>query len=104
MAVCQTLHYPVPMNIPHSPRPPTHTLWIAGSESSAITSVMYTVITPMLSPFIYSLTLGVFLSSGTTYTSHSSTIASVMYTVVTPMLNPFIYSLRNRDIKEGLKR
>nr|XP_020767935.1 olfactory receptor 7A17-like [Odocoileus virginianus texanus] len=52
----------------------------------------------------YFTALGVFLSSGTTYTSHSSTIASVMYTVVTPMLNPFIYSLRNRDIKEGIKR
>ncbi|XP_040096900.1 olfactory receptor-like protein OLF4 [Oryx dammah] len=52
----------------------------------------------------YFTALGVFLSSATTHTSHSSTVASVMYTVVTPMLNPFIYSLRNRDIKEGLKR
>ncbi|KAB0337788.1 hypothetical protein FD755_025469, partial [Muntiacus reevesi] len=40
----------------------------------------------------YFAVLGVYLSSGTTYTSHSSIIASVMYTVVTPMLNPFIYS------------
>nr|XP_020767932.1 olfactory receptor 7A5-like [Odocoileus virginianus texanus] len=52
----------------------------------------------------YFTALGVFLSSAATHNSHSSTIASVMYTVVTPMLNPFIYSLRNRDIKEGLKR
>ncbi|KAF4008476.1 hypothetical protein G4228_020219 [Cervus hanglu yarkandensis] len=52
----------------------------------------------------YFAVLGVYLSSGTTYTSHSSIIASVMYTVVTPMLNPFIYSLRNRDMKQGLKR
>ena len=52
----------------------------------------------------YFTALGVFLSSAVTHNSHSSTIASVMYTVVTPMLNPFIYSLRNRDIKEGLKR
>ena len=52
----------------------------------------------------YFTALGVFLSSAGTHTSHSSTVASVMYTVVTPMLNPFIYSLRNRDIKEGLKR
>ncbi|XP_055285576.1 olfactory receptor 7A5-like [Moschus berezovskii] len=52
----------------------------------------------------YFTALGVFLSSAATHSSHSSTIASVMYTVVTPMLNPFIYSLRNRDIREGLKR
>ena len=52
----------------------------------------------------YFTALGVYLSSAATHTSHSSTVASVMYTVVTPMLNPFIYSLRNRDIKEGLKR
>ena len=52
----------------------------------------------------YFTVLGVYLSSGTTYSSHSSTVASVMYTVVTPMLNLFIYSLRNQDMKEGLKR
>ncbi|XP_061280586.1 olfactory receptor 7A10-like, partial [Bos javanicus] len=52
----------------------------------------------------YFTTLGVYLSSAASHTPHSSTVASVMYTVVTPMLNPFIYSLRNRDIKEGLKR
>ncbi|KAB0339002.1 hypothetical protein FD754_024206 [Muntiacus muntjak] len=52
----------------------------------------------------YFAVLGVYLSSGTTYTSYSSIIASVMYTVVTPMLNPFIYSLRNQDMKQGLKR
>ncbi|XP_029774448.1 olfactory receptor-like protein OLF4 [Suricata suricatta] len=48
--------------------------------------------------------LGVYLSSAATQSSHSSAVASVMYTVVTPMLNPFIYSLRNRDIKGALMR
>ncbi|XP_014939983.2 olfactory receptor-like protein OLF4 [Acinonyx jubatus] len=48
--------------------------------------------------------LGVYLSSAATQSSHSSATASVMYTVVTPMLNPFIYSLRNKDIKGALKR
>ncbi|XP_019295509.2 olfactory receptor-like protein OLF4 [Panthera pardus] len=52
----------------------------------------------------YCASLGVYLSSAVTQSSHSSTTASVMYTVVTPMLNPFIYSLRNRDIKRALKR
>uniref|UniRef100_A0A8D0ZS44 Olfactory receptor n=1 Tax=Sus scrofa TaxID=9823 RepID=A0A8D0ZS44_PIG len=30
--------------------------------------------------------------------------ASVFYTVVTPMVNPLIYSLRNKEIKDALKR
>ncbi|XP_052500134.1 olfactory receptor 7A17-like [Budorcas taxicolor] len=52
----------------------------------------------------YCTSLGVYLSSAATHSSHSSATASVMYTVVTPMLNPFIYSLRNKDIKRAVKR
>ncbi|XP_002929906.2 olfactory receptor-like protein OLF4 [Ailuropoda melanoleuca] len=52
----------------------------------------------------YCTSLGVYLSSAATQSSHASAVASVIYTVVTPMLNPFIYSLRNRDIKRALMR
>ncbi|XP_006877899.1 PREDICTED: olfactory receptor-like protein OLF4-like [Chrysochloris asiatica] len=52
----------------------------------------------------YGTSLGVYLSSAATPNSRASAIASVMYTVVTPMLNPFIYSLRNKDIKQGLRK
>uniref|UniRef100_A0A7N4NLP1 Olfactory receptor n=1 Tax=Sarcophilus harrisii TaxID=9305 RepID=A0A7N4NLP1_SARHA len=52
----------------------------------------------------YGAGLGVYLSSSITHSSWKSTVASVMYTVVTPMLNPFIYTLRNKDIKNALKR
>ncbi|XP_014424400.1 olfactory receptor OR9H1-like [Pelodiscus sinensis] len=33
-----------------------------------------------------------------------SKVVSVFYTLVIPMLNPFIYSLRNKDVKNGLRR
>ena len=51
----------------------------------------------------YCTSLGLYLSSAATLSSHSSAIASVMYTVVTPMLNSFIYSLRNNNIKQAVK-
>ncbi|XP_034513079.1 olfactory receptor-like protein OLF4 [Ailuropoda melanoleuca] len=50
----------------------------------------------------YCTSLGVYLSSAATQSSHSSAVASVTYTVVTPMVNPFIYSLRNKDINGAL--
>ncbi|XP_011384416.1 olfactory receptor 7A17 [Pteropus medius] len=52
----------------------------------------------------YGTGLGVYLSSTAIQNSRESAIASVMYTVVTPMLNPFIYSLKNKDIKQALKK
>ncbi|XP_043831538.1 olfactory receptor 7D4-like [Dromiciops gliroides] len=52
----------------------------------------------------YGTVLGVYLSSSVTQSSWKSSVTSVMYAVVTPMLNPFIYSLRNKDIKDALRR
>ncbi|XP_015281273.1 PREDICTED: olfactory receptor 5V1-like [Gekko japonicus] len=36
--------------------------------------------------------------------AYIDTLASVLYNVVTPMLNPIIYCLRNKEMKEALKR
>uniref|UniRef100_A0A8C6HTT1 Olfactory receptor n=1 Tax=Mus spicilegus TaxID=10103 RepID=A0A8C6HTT1_MUSSI len=33
-----------------------------------------------------------------------SKVVSIFYTIVIPMLNPLIYSLRNKDVKQALKR
>ncbi|KAM9686613.1 olfactory receptor 7A17-like [Trichechus inunguis] len=52
----------------------------------------------------YGTGLGVYLSSAATPNSMASRMASVMYTVATPMLNPCIYSLRNKDVKQALKK
>ncbi|MBZ3882368.1 Olfactory receptor 7E24 [Sciurus carolinensis] len=48
--------------------------------------------------------VGVYLSSAVSLSPRNGAVASVMYTVVTPMLDPFIYSLRNRDIKNALRK
>ncbi|XP_007519665.2 olfactory receptor 5AN1-like [Erinaceus europaeus] len=52
----------------------------------------------------YSSTGFVYLSSSIGSTPSFDRFASVFYTVVIPMLNPLIYSLRNKEIKDALKR
>ncbi|EFB23686.1 hypothetical protein PANDA_022092, partial [Ailuropoda melanoleuca] len=85
VAICHPLHYTVIMN----PR---------------LCGLLVPVSWIMIVSLFYGTSLGVYLSSAVTQSSHASAVASVMYTVVTPMLNPFIYSLRNRDIKGALMR
>ncbi|XP_074056169.1 olfactory receptor 7C1-like [Macrotis lagotis] len=52
----------------------------------------------------YGTGFGVYFSSSSSHSSWKSTVASAMYAVVIPMLNPFIYTLRNRDIKDAIRR
>ncbi|MBZ3884174.1 Olfactory receptor 7G1 [Sciurus carolinensis] len=52
----------------------------------------------------YGTSFGVFISSSVADSPWKAAVASVMYTVVPQMLNPFIYSLRNRDMKEALRK
>nr|XP_060462734.1 olfactory receptor 5A2-like [Panthera onca] len=52
----------------------------------------------------YTSSMFVYLSSSSGGSSSFDRFASVFYTVVIPMLNPLIYSLRNKEIKDALKR
>ncbi|XP_007497738.2 olfactory receptor 1020-like [Monodelphis domestica] len=38
------------------------------------------------------------------YSMQQDKVVSVFYTVIIPMLNPFIYSLKNKDVKNALKK
>ncbi|XP_045873294.1 olfactory receptor 5AN1-like [Meles meles] len=52
----------------------------------------------------YTSGMFVYLSSSFGGSSSFDKFASVFFTVIIPMMNPFIYSLRNREIKDVLKR
>uniref|UniRef100_G3U278 Olfactory receptor n=1 Tax=Loxodonta africana TaxID=9785 RepID=G3U278_LOXAF len=45
-----------------------------------------------------------YLRPSSSYALDHDMIVSVFYTIVIPMLNPIIYSLRNKDIKEAMKK
>ncbi|KAG5211176.1 olfactory receptor 1L8-like [Ovis aries] len=45
----------------------------------------------------------VYLQPVSTYTVKDH-MATIVYTVLSSMLNPFIYSLRNKDLKQGLRK
>ncbi|XP_029435443.1 olfactory receptor 5A1-like [Rhinatrema bivittatum] len=38
------------------------------------------------------------------YSLDDDKVVSVFYSVITPLLNPFIYSLRNKDVKDALRK
>ncbi|ERE74757.1 olfactory receptor 7G2 [Cricetulus griseus] len=52
----------------------------------------------------YGTGFGVYITSEVIDSPREIAVASVMYSIVPPMMNPFIYSLRNRDMKEALKK
>ncbi|XP_007952912.1 olfactory receptor 491 [Orycteropus afer afer] len=46
----------------------------------------------------------IYVMPKSSYSTEQNKVVSVFYTVVIPMLNPLIYSLRNRDVKEALRK
>ncbi|XP_004412041.1 PREDICTED: olfactory receptor 8K1 [Odobenus rosmarus divergens] len=53
---------------------------------------------------LYGILLFIYLQPKSSHTFDIDKMASVFYTVVIPMLNPLIYSLRNKKVKNALKR
>ncbi|XP_037356667.1 olfactory receptor 1361-like [Talpa occidentalis] len=51
----------------------------------------------------YGAILGVYMHPSSTFSTYDK-VATVIFTMLTPMVNPFIYSLRNRDMKEALRK
>ncbi|XP_001375896.3 olfactory receptor 1013 [Monodelphis domestica] len=52
----------------------------------------------------YGSILYIYSRPSSSYSLNRDKIVSSFYTVVFPMLNPMIYSLRNKDVKEALKK
>ncbi|XP_037670662.1 olfactory receptor 5AP2 [Choloepus didactylus] len=48
--------------------------------------------------------LFMYLRPTSSYSMEQDKVVSVFYTVVIPVLNPLIYSLKNKDVKEALKK
>ncbi|XP_065786982.1 olfactory receptor 9S13-like [Muntiacus reevesi] len=62
-----------------------------GSHMTAVTVLIGTVFVTYAQP-------------GAVESMEQGKVVSVFYTMVIPMLNPFIYSLRNKDVKDALRR
>ncbi|XP_021529790.2 olfactory receptor 1L4-like [Aotus nancymaae] len=52
----------------------------------------------------YGTIISVYIRPSSTYSVTKDRVVAVIYTVVTPTLNPFIYSLRNKDMKQALRK
>ncbi|XP_006902356.1 PREDICTED: olfactory receptor 1094-like [Elephantulus edwardii] len=48
--------------------------------------------------------LFMYVRPNSSYALDHDMIVSIFYTIVIPMLNPIIYSLRNKDVKEAMKK
>ncbi|XP_028370794.1 LOW QUALITY PROTEIN: olfactory receptor 8U9-like [Phyllostomus discolor] len=52
----------------------------------------------------YGTLLFIYFQPSLSHSMDTDKMASVFYTIVFPMLNPLIYSLRNKDVKDALKK
>nr|XP_004667797.1 olfactory receptor 9G4-like [Jaculus jaculus] len=52
----------------------------------------------------YGSLLFMYSRPSSTYSLERDKVAALFYTIINPLLNPFIYSLRNKDVKEALRK
>ncbi|KAM6161160.1 olfactory receptor 10V1 [Erethizon dorsatum] len=52
----------------------------------------------------YGCTSFIYLSPSSSYSPEMGRVVSVVYTFITPILNPFIYSMRNKELRDALKK
>ncbi|XP_014635212.1 PREDICTED: olfactory receptor 5T1-like [Ceratotherium simum simum] len=52
----------------------------------------------------YGTVFSMYVRPSSSYSLDRDMIVSIFYSIVIPMLNPIIYSLRNKDVKEAVKR
>ncbi|XP_048216913.1 olfactory receptor 10V1 [Perognathus longimembris pacificus] len=52
----------------------------------------------------YGCTSFIYLSPSSSYSPEMGRMVSVVYTFITPILNPLIYSMRNKELKDALKK
>ncbi|XP_060111091.1 olfactory receptor 13G1-like [Heteronotia binoei] len=54
--------------------------------------------------FYFSAVIYTYIRPSSAFTLNKDKMVSLLYTVVPPVVNPFIYSLRNKEVKEALKK
>ncbi|XP_056396181.1 olfactory receptor-like protein DTMT [Hyla sarda] len=52
----------------------------------------------------YSSVIFMYFRPSSLYSAAYDWVISVVYSIITPMLNPFIYTLRNKEVKNAVKR
>ncbi|XP_030066634.1 olfactory receptor 6C3-like, partial [Microcaecilia unicolor] len=85
VAICKPLHYTIIMN-----------------KKVCIILVLVSWITVVL--LFYGTTIGVYLRPKPAYSMDLNKLVSVVYITAVPLLNPLIYSLRNKELKETLRK
>ncbi|KAM9557243.1 uncharacterized protein ACIB01_008510 [Guaruba guarouba] len=73
---------------------------VEGRRKAFSTCVSHLIVVTML----YGTTIFMYLRPSSSYSLNTDKVVSVFYTVVIPMLNPLIYSLRNKEMKDALRR
>ncbi|XP_011811139.1 PREDICTED: olfactory receptor 2B11 [Colobus angolensis palliatus] len=58
----------------------------------------------MVVSLFYLPAIYMYLQPPSSYSQEQGKFISLFYSIITPTLNPFIYTLRNKDVKEALRR